>query len=145
MMGLPLIGLLPKILKAAASVLGVDSVKDVIDTLQNNKLTPEQRVALETALQAHEAEMERLNIEAMKVAMQESLAMVSSEDKFVKRARPFGLYSFYVASLALVAAQIAGVKVDPVAILTILAPLAGVGGTYVYRRTTERLNGNGKE
>jgi Holin of 3TMs, for gene-transfer release len=144
-MGIPILGPVLKIVKAAAGILGVDSVKDIFDAVQNNKLTPEQRVALEQAVLEHEQEMERLNIEAMKVAMQESLAMVSSEDKFTKRARPFGLYSFYVASLALVAAQIAGATVDPAAILTILAPLAGVGGTYVYKRTQEKMNGGSGE
>lgn len=144
-MGIPILSIAGKVIKAAAGILGVDSVKDVVDAISNNKMTPEQRLALEAAAQEHEAEMERLNIEAMKVAMQESLAMVTSDDKFVKRARPFGLYSFYVASLALVIAEIAGAKVDPTAILTLLAPLAGVGGTYVYKRTQEKLNGNGHE
>jgi len=141
-MAIPLLSLLPKALKAIAGILGVDSVKDVLDTLQNNRLTPEQRVALDAAMKEHEAEMARLNIEEMKAAMAESLAMIQSSDKFVARARPFGLYSFYLATLALVAASIAGAKVDPAAILTLLAPLAGVGGTYVYKRTQEKLNGN---
>jgi holin (3TMs family) len=144
-MGIPILNLAGKVIKAAAGILGIDSVKDVVDAIANNKMTPEQRLAIEASANEHEEEMERLNIEAMKVAMQESLAMVTSEDKFVKRARPFGLYSFYLASLALVVAEIAGAKVDPTAILTILAPLAGVGGTYVYKRTQEKLNGNGHE
>jgi hypothetical protein len=144
-MAIPLLSLIPGVLKTIARVAGIDIFDKAADALKNLNLSPEKQLELQNSMQTHEAEMERLNIEAMKVAMQESLAMVASEDKFVKRARPFGLYSFYLASLALVAAQIAGAAIDPAAILTILAPLAGVGGTYIYKRTQEKLNGNGKE
>ena len=139
-----LLTFLPSVLKTLGGILGIsDKVKVVTDALASAEGSPELRAQLQQALLGHEAEMQRLNIEEMKAAMSESLAMIASEDKFVKRARPFGLYAFYVCTLALVGAHIAGIAIDPAAILTILAPLAGVGGTYVYRRTTEKLNGNG--
>lgn len=144
-MAIPLLGLIPKIVKTAGSILGVDSVKDVVDALQNNKLTPEQRVALDAAAKEFANEQRQLDLEELRTMMSENLAMIQSEDKFVKRARPFGLYTFYVCTVALVVATVFGAKVDPTAILTILAPLAGVGGTYVYRRSTEKLNGGGSE
>ena len=142
-MGLPIIGWLPKVIKAAASILGVDSVKDVVDAIENNKLTPEQRVKIAEMAASHEEELRRLDIDEMKSAMSEYIAMISSSDKYVSRARPTGLYIFYTVSAALAVAMMFGVKLDPTAILTLLSPLAGVGGLYVYKRTSEKMNGNG--
>jgi len=137
----PLLGLLPKLIKTAAGILGVDSVKDVVDTLQNNKLTPEQRVALETALQQHEKEMRALDIEELKQVMSETSLMIQSDDKFVKRARPTGLYVAYACSVAMTVALIAQVHIDPTAILTLMGPLYGAQGYYMHLRTKEKMNG----
>jgi len=140
-MGFPIIGIAAKIIKAAAGVLGVDSVKDVVDAIQGGKLTPEQRLAIETATDEHEKEMRQLDLDELKVFMSESLAEIQSSDKYVSRARPTGLYIFYAVSAAISVGMLFGVKIDPTAVLTILGPLAGVGGTYVYQRTKEKMNG----
>lgn len=142
-MGIPLLGLIPKIIKTAASILGVDSVKDVIDAIEGHKLTPEQQLALETATLEYQKDMRALDIEELKALLSEPLAMLASSDKFVSRARPTGLYIFYAVSSAIAIGMLFGVKIDPTAVLTILGPLAGVGGTYVYKRTQEKMNGNG--
>ena len=138
----PLLGLLPKLIKTAAGILGVDSVKDVVDTLQNNKLTPEQRVALETALQQHEKEMRALDIEELKTVMSESLAEIQSTDKFTSRARPFGVYTACAITAALAVAMMFGVKLDTGAIITLIAPLWGQTAWYTYKRTQEKMNGS---
>jgi hypothetical protein len=142
-MAIPLLGLIPKIIKTAANILGVDSVKDVVDAIEGSKLTPEQRVALETAAQQYSVEIRQLDIEELKTVLTESIAEIQSPDKFVSRARPTGLYIFYGVSSAIAIGMLFGVKIDPTAVLTILGPLAGVGGTYVYKRTQEKLGANG--
>lgn len=142
-MGFPLLSLIPKIIKTAAGILGVDSVKDVVDAIEGHKLTPEQQLALETATQQYSIEMRQLDIDELKAMLSESLAEIQSTDKFVSRARPTGLYIFYAVSAGIAVGMLFGVKIDPTAVLTILGPLAGVGGTYVYKRTQEKLNGNG--
>ena len=136
-----LLSLLPGVLKTIAKVTGLDIVGKAAEALSSVSLSPEQQTALQAALLEHEAKMKALGIEEMKAAMSESLAMIASEDKYVKRARPTGLYIFYVVTAAIAIGMLFGVTVDPTAVLTLLAPLAGVTGTYVFRRTTEKLNG----
>lgn len=139
----PILKLLPGLLKTAAKALGID-IESAAKAIVGEQFTPEQQIALDAALKQHEAEMFQLGIEEMKVAMSESLAMIQSTDKYVARARPTGLYIFYAVSAALAIGMLFGIKVDPTAVLTILGPLGGVGGMYVYKRTTEKLNGNGQ-
>jgi hypothetical protein len=140
-----LLSILPGALKAIGKVLGLDVFGKAADALGSLSLSPEQQVALQTALATHEEEMQRLSIEELKTVLSENLAMISSSDKYVSRARPTGLYLFYLATFAVVVAEIFGVKIDSTVILATLGPLGGVGGTYVYRRTTEKLNGGGSE
>lgn len=138
-----LLSILPGALKAIGGLLGIgDKVKAVTDAIEGAAGTPELRAQLQTALQSHEEEMKRLSIEELKAVMSESIAMVQSPDKYVSRARPTGLYIFYGVSAAIAIGMLFGVKIDPTAILTILGPLAGVGGAYVYNRTREKLNGS---
>jgi hypothetical protein len=137
-MGIPIINIAGKIIKAAAGILGVDSVKDVVDAISNNKLTPEQRVAIEAAAQEHEKEMSEL-------ALSETNLMIQSEDKYVKRARPTGLYVAYACSITMTVALITGTHIDAAAILTLMGPLYGAQGYYMHLRTKEKMNGNGSE
>lgn len=140
-MGIPLISLIPKVFKAAAGILGIDSVKDVVDAINNNKLTPEQRVELEQAVQEHTKEMRQLDITELKEVMSETSLMIQSTDKYVARARPTGLYTAYVISLGLAAALVFGVQIDATAILTLCAPMYGAQGYYMHLRTKEKMNG----
>lgn len=137
-----ILSLLPGVLKTAAKVLGVD-IEGAAKAIVGNTLTSEQQASLTAGLREHEEEMKRLSIEELKVLMSEGMAMIASPDKYVSRARPTGLYIFYGVSAAIAIGMLFGVKIDPTAVLTILAPLAGVGGTYVYQRTREKLNGGG--
>lgn len=139
-----LLSILPGVLKTAAKLLGVD-IEGAAKAIVGETLTPEQQVIVEQGLRAHEEEMKRLSIEELKAAMSEGMAMIASPDKYVSRARPTGLYIFYGVSAAIAVGMLFGVKIDPTAVLTILGPLAGVGGTYVYNRTREKLKGNGNE
>ena len=142
-MPFPLLRLLPGILKTVASVTGLDIVKQAADAIGGAALSPEQEATLQAQLQRHEEAMKALSIDEMKTAMSESLAMISSSDKYVSRARPTGLYIFYAVAASIAVAKIFGSAIDPTAILTILAPLAGVGGAYVFKRTEEKLTRNG--
>lgn len=134
-MAIPIISLIPKIIKTAANVLGLSSINDVVDAITNNRMTPEQRVALELAMKEHEREM-------LELVMSETNLMIASEDNYVKRARPTGLYVAYAISLGLAIALVLGVKVDATAILTLCGPLYGAQGYYMHLRTKEKMNGN---
>src|SRR5437762_14304640 len=138
-----LFSILPKVLQIAGNILGIGTLKDAGAAIKNLQLSPEQEAQLNQALMVHEAAMKQLSIDEMKTAMSESLAMISSSDKYVSRARPTGLYIFYGVSAAIAIGMLFGVHVDATAILTILGPLAGVGGVYVYARTKEKLGANG--
>lgn len=140
-MAIPILGPILKIVKAAAGILGVDSVKEVFDAITHDKLTPEQRVALETAVMANRKEMRQLDIEELKTVMSETSLMIQSDDKYVKRARPTGLYVAYACSIAMTIALIAAVKIDAAAILTLMGPLYGAQGYYMHLRTKEKMNG----
>ena len=117
-----------------------NKVKDVVDAIEG--APPEIRAKMAADLQQYQLAQRAFDLDELKAIMSESLAMVASPDKYVARARPTGLYIFYLVSAGIAIAMIFGVKVDPTAVLTVLGPLAGVGGTYVYNRTREKLNGN---
>lgn len=141
-MGIPLLGLVPKILKAASSILGIDSVKDVVDAISNNKLTPEQRMALEQAMREHEKEMRALDVEEMKTFVLESVAMIQSTDKFTSRARPTGLYLAYILTgFVVVVKALVDTTLDVGAALMLVAPFWGAGVQYQYLRSKEKMNG----
>jgi len=149
-MGIPLLGLIPKIIKTAAGILGIDSVKDVVDAISNNKLTPEQRQALELATLDYQKEMKELDIEELKQSLTESIAMINSSDKYTSRARPTMLYAAtgvtVVLCLAIGIAVLRSIHVDlgiAGVISSMLLPLWGAAGWYVHSRTKEKLNGNG--
>lgn len=56
-------------------------------------------------------------------------------------ARPAGLYVFYIACLLFTIGLMSGADIDATAIGAVLIPLGGVGGAYVVKRTTEKLEG----
>lgn len=136
-----LLKLIPNLLKAAAGILGVDSVKDVVDAISNNKLTPEQRVALDAAMKEHELAMKQVGLDELKTVLSETQLMLASQDKYVSRARPTGLYIAYTCSIAMTIALVTGTSVDAAAILTLMAPLYGAQGYYMHLRTKEKMNG----
>lgn len=142
-MAIPLLGVLPKILQAAAKILGLDKVSDVVDALTKNSLTPEQQVALDAAAKEYSKDMRQLDIEEMKAVMSEAIAMIESPDKYVARARPTGLYVAYAATTALCIAAILNLPLDRTLILELILPLYGAQGYYMHLRTKEKMNGNG--
>ncbi len=142
-MGL-LAGLLPTILKTVGKITGINLISDAGDALDKAQLTPEQKVALNTALAEHEEKMAQVDLETLKTVMSESLAEIESPDKFVARARPTGLYVAYVGTLGIIVATIFGVKIDSGALITLLAPMWGQAAWYTQKRTQEKVAGNGK-
>ena len=134
-----LFSLLPAILKTVGNVLGIGVVKDAGAALASAQLSPDQQAALQTAMLAHEEAMANISLDQLKATLSESLAEITSPDKFVSRARPTGLYVAYVGTLALIIATILSVKVDSGAIITLLAPMWGQAAWYTYNRTQEKL------
>lgn len=142
-MGIPLLKILPGALKAIAKVLGIGKLTEAADALENAQIPPEKQVELQQALIEQTTALRTLDVEELKVFMTEAIAEIQSPSRYVSWARPTGLYCFYFGSLALIVAMIFGVKIDLAPILGVLSPMAGVGGVYTYRRTTEKMNGNG--
>jgi hypothetical protein len=138
-----LIGLLPGVLLTVGKVLGIGGLDSAADAITSATMSPDLKVKLELALQEHEAEMKRLGIEELKTVLSETNAMIASPDKFVARARPTGLYVAYAISVALTVSLVAGLNIDPTAVLTICGPLYGAQSLYIHSRTKEKLNGGG--
>lgn len=140
-----LLGFLPGIIRTVGSVLNIGFLKDGADALEKAQLTPEQQASMQSALQTYELQMKQLGLEEFKTVMSESLAEITSPDRYVARARPTGLYIAYLGTAALVAANIAGVKIDTGAMVTLLTPMWSQAAWYTYNRTKEKLanGGNG--
>jgi hypothetical protein len=60
-------------------------------------------------------------------------------DKLAAIARPMGLYVFYLVCIIFTIGLIFTDKLDALTIGAVLVPLGGVGGTYVVKRTEEKL------
>jgi len=136
-----LFSLLPSILKAVGSVLGIGVVKDAGAALAAAQISPEQQVALQEALLVHEKEMAQINLDELKTAISESVAMIQSDDVYTKRARPTALYAATGITAGLAIAMIFGQHLDTGALTALLLPLWGAGGYYIYSRTQEKLSG----
>src|SRR5256885_16807806 len=134
-----ILGILPGLLKVIGDVTGIKILGDASNALAATQLTPEQQAAVEKATRDYQAQMAQIGLDTFKTAMSEALAEIQSTDRYTSRARPTGLYIFYLCSGAIVGAMLLGLKIDPTAILTVIGPLAGVGGTYVYQRTREKI------
>lgn len=146
-----LLKLLPRLLGTAAKALGVD-IDSAVRAIVGEQLTPEQQVALQTALAQHEREMKALSVEEMKIAVSESIAMIGSSDRFVSRARPVMLYAATAITCLLCCAVGYALVTNTTielgavgAIVSLMTPLWGAGGYYIHSRTKEKLNGNGQE
>lgn len=143
-----LLSLLPGVLRAVGKVVGIDVFGKAADTLSSLSLSPEQQLALQQALASHEEAMKQLSVEELKTVLSENLAMIASPDKFVSRARPFGLYTACIITAGLAIAEIFGAKIDTGAAVTLIAPMWGSAAWYSYNRTQEKIanmqNGNGK-
>lgn len=152
-MPFPLIKLVPGILKTVAKVLGGNQIlTQAADVLENVSIPPEKQLEMQKALQEHEVAMEQLDVERLKQAVIESVAMVQSTDRYVSRARPTMLYAATAITCVLAGAicyvTIKHITVDwgiVGAITSLTLPLFGAGGYYIGQRTKEKLNGNNSE
>src|SRR2546428_2902144 len=115
----PLLTLIPGVLKTVARIAfggqPDNPLTQAATTVENLSIPPEKQAEMQAALQAHEEQMKQLSIDEMKAAMQESMAMIASPDKYVSRARPTGLYIFYGVSAGIAIGMLFGVKIDPTA------------------------------
>ena len=133
--------LLKGALKIAADVTGLDTIGDIIGIFDAGNMTPEQQ----TALANHEIQLKELALRELETEIAAKVDLMKteilSEDAYVRRARPTGLYISYIVSAGLAAALVFGVEVDAAAILTLIGPLMGFSGWYTYNRTKEKMNG----
>jgi len=151
-----ILDVLPAILQTVSKVTGLSNVGDVVNALTGNTLPPEQKVALQQAMLEHENALAQINADQFKSVLTESLAEINSEDNYVKRARPTGLYVGYAVVAFLAALQgfllakavlhnppFSPTWLDTGTMTTILTPLFGTGGLYMWLRTKEKTTSNG--
>lgn len=131
-----------KLLKGAAELvggaLGLD-VKGALDAVLDNP-TPEQ----EAKLLEFETRMRELALQELQTEIDAKVALmtaeIGSEDAFVRRARPTGLYISYLVIAGLVTAVIYGVQIDVGEILSLTGPIMGYSGWYAYNRSQDKKN-----
>lgn len=136
-----LLGLLPKLIKIVGKVTGNDKITEAGDALAGTALTPEQNVQLQIALSEHAVELAKVGADELKALISEAIAATQSEDPWVRRARPMGLYCAYLVTMVLVGAMIFEVKLDTGAIATLIVPLFGNAAWYTHNRTKEKIAG----
>jgi hypothetical protein len=134
-----LLKVLPGLLKTVGKLTGLSKVSEAGEALAGAPaLSPDKAAELEVALGAQMVELRRVEADELKAILAEHIEEVKSDDAYVRRARPTGLYVFYLVSVAVVVGLLLKIDIDPAAILTVIGPLAGVGGYYVGNRTKEK-------
>ena len=135
--------------KAAAGFVG--SITGLIDEVSTTD--EEKRVLINSAAKIaadFELKMEGLSNNALQAIVSLELAATKSEDKYVRRARPTGLYIAYAVTgilaltqtALLIIAVIQGTEpiwLDTGAIATLLIPLYGNAMWYTHNRTKEKV------
>lgn len=149
------LGILSGAIKTVGGILHVPGADALADAIKPENIPPEKQAELQAALMVHEEKMKALGIEElktqiegfkattddMKVALSESLAMIQSQDKYVSRARPTGVYAATAITAALAIGEICGAKIDSGAMIYLLAPLWGNSMWYATQRTKEKISG----
>ena len=142
-----------QLLKKAAEVVGTAVGIDVVGALDKiiNNPTPEQEAALQTFdLRIRELALEELETE-IDAKVDLMIAEIQSEDAYVRRARPTGLYMFYVTTAVQVVVVslviLMEMEIDYLGLAaafgSITGPLAGYSSWYAYNRTQDKKNGAG--
>lgn len=151
-MAFPLLTLIPGLLRTVAKFAGGDILGKAADTLENLAIPPEKQAEMALALQKHEEAMEGFNLERMKQAVAESVAMIQSPSKYVSWARPTMLYAATaITTFLAVCLGVVMLKHTPIdwgmvgAITSLTGPLFGAAGYYIGQRTKEKMNGGGGE
>jgi CRISPR/Cas system-associated protein Csm6 len=133
-----LLKLIPDALKLLAGKFGPSGgevLRDAATMLTARESDPEMQRALA------ELDLEKLKVDAGIVESAETTdrVMIASEDKYVSRARPTGLYIYYLVTLAITGGLLWGKQIDPTAILTLVGPLTGTAAFYIHKRTMEKM------
>lgn len=134
------------VLKVVGEVTGIDSIGEAIEAIKGNQLSPEQEAELRKRL----IEQENALIEAASEEVESRAGIIraeaSSEDNYVRRARPTFLYLMYIVlgiNFAVIPLlRVFGVEADPVTLPGNLYALFGVGYTgYAYLRSKDKQGG----
>lgn len=146
-MALPLLKLLPSILKTVAKITGIDVVDKAADAIAGTTLTAEKQAELDQAVMQHEVEMKKLAVEEYKASAEVIKTEASSSDAYVRRARPTFLYIMYAALFVnyVVGSVVHLFRQDivPVNLPEGLLVLFGSGYLgYSYLRTKDKQNGH---
>lgn len=135
---------------------GAKLVKEITSFADTISTTAEEKMALVNSAQAavhvFNIKLEELSNTAFRGLVDLELAAIKSEDRYVRRARPTGLYIAYTVTgllaitqaVLLIIASVNGtetVVLDTGFIATMLVPLYGNAAYYQYNRTREKMNG----
>lgn len=145
-----LAGLLPGVLRTVGSALPLlkGPADELAKAIDGGNLTPEQQAALEAELHAFEIriaeiaiEEQRLDVEALKTIVAESVAEIQSPDKYVSRARPTGFYAFVLACLVAMGGLVFGwvpTESQATVVAMILGALGGNAAWYAKLRSDDK-------
>ena len=140
-----------KLLQKAAEILGTAVGIDIGAALKKiiDNPTPEQAAAL----QQYDLQMREFALEELKTEIDAKVDLmkteIKSEDAYVRRARPTGLYMFYVVTgiqvLVVSIVVLFEVQVNYLALSaafgSITGPLVGYSGWYTYKRSEDKKIG----
>ena len=103
---LPLLGMLPKTISTIARIVGpkkgnklkdaADAISDFAGDVQEGRIPPDQMSELKQAMLQHEATMAKLEVEERKDARDLIRQEGSSDDPWIRRARPTFLWLIYL-------------------------------------------------
>jgi hypothetical protein len=140
-----------KLLKTAASVVGSAVGLDIeaaIDTLQ-----AENDPATQAMLADLDVRLRELSVEELKTEINAKVDLmkteIQSEDAYVRRARPTGLYIFYGVTLVQIVVVSLVILLEKqidylgltAAFGSITGPLAGYSAWYTHNRSQDKKNG----
>jgi hypothetical protein len=142
-----LLSILPGVLKTVARVTGLAPLANAADLLSTAQIPPEKQLELQQALMEHELAMKQAAVEEYKATVDVIKTEATSEDKYVRRARPSFLYLMYIVlGVNYVITPIIHMfilTVTPYPIPPDLLVLFGSGYLgYSYLRTKDKQAGN---
>jgi hypothetical protein len=142
-MGINPLKLLEGAAKAVGGALGID-VEGALDAIKNDPSPEVQARLADFDVQMRELALQEMQTE-IDAKVDLMVAEIQSEDAYVRRARPTGLYVFYAAIIlqtlvTCTSVFFPGMNVPVEAFLSITTPLAGYSGWYAWNRSNDKKN-----
>lgn len=140
--------ILGDVLGVAGKVTGIGLLNDAASALKGADISPEKQAEIRDSLFHHEEVIAAIESGNLKIGADETIAMISSSDKWTSRARPTAIYAAtgitVMIGVALCWCLVNKIAVDMGAIgaiLSLLTPLWTNSIWYTNSRTKEKIAG----